>query len=228
MRRTMVAVLLAWQAIAAAQTAPPASRPVEALPPPGIVRVACVGDSITYGHTIKNRARDSYPARLGTLLGGSYAVWNFGVNGTTALASGDRPYVKRAPYAKALAFKPDVLIVGLGTNDSKPLNWVKSKDFVNDYKAILATFKAVNPAVKLYLVLPPPCFLQGDGSIRDAVLEKETVPMIRKIAADSGATVIDVRTPMTGKPELFPDSIHPNEAGAKIYAETVAAVLRAE
>ena len=221
-----LALVLTLRVFAAGQTTRPATQPAEPDPPPGVTRVACVGDSITYGQTIKNRARDSYPARLGVLLGDGFAVRNYGVNGTTALTGGDRPYVKRPVYAKALAFKPDVLIVGLGTNDSKPYNWGKSSEFVADYEAILAAFKQAKPTVKIYLVLPPPCFLEGDASIRDAVLEKETVPMLRKIAADVGATVVDVRTPMAGKPELFSDRIHPNEAGAKVYVDAVAAALR--
>ena len=224
---SVVACLVLMIGLAVGQT-PPTSRPAEPEPPAGAVRVACVGDSITYGQGIKDRTTNNYPARLGVLLGDGFAVRNFGVNGTTALTSGDRPYVKRPAHGKALAFKPDVLIVGLGTNDTKPQNWGKSAEFVADYKAILAAFEQAKPTVKIYVVLPPPCFLEGENSIRDAVLEKETVPMIRQIAADVGATVIDVRTPMADKRELFPDSIHPNAAGATLYAGTVAAALRAE
>ena len=43
------------------------------------VRVACVGNSITYGAGIKNRSHDSYPSVLGRLLGDKYWVKNFGV-----------------------------------------------------------------------------------------------------------------------------------------------------
>ena len=42
------------------------------------IRVACVGDSITYGSGIKFRSRDSYPAQLGRMLGekcGSPQFW---------------------------------------------------------------------------------------------------------------------------------------------------------
>ena len=37
------------------------------------IRVACMGDSITYGFCVAwNRSKDSYPAKLQTLLGSAY------------------------------------------------------------------------------------------------------------------------------------------------------------
>ena len=49
------------------------------------LRVACVGDSITYGHGIRDREHDTYPAILDSLLGDKFDVQNFGVSGTTTL-----------------------------------------------------------------------------------------------------------------------------------------------
>src|SRR5579885_3646478 len=62
------------------------------------IRVACVGDSITYGAGIKDREHNSYPAQLQKLLGDGYEVRNFGVNGRTLLSKGDLPYVKERTY----------------------------------------------------------------------------------------------------------------------------------
>jgi sialate O-acetylesterase len=42
------------------------------------VRIACVGNSVTYGYGIANRERDSYPAQLQRMLGEGYEVRNFG------------------------------------------------------------------------------------------------------------------------------------------------------
>lgn len=33
------------------------------------IKVACIGNSITYGYTIEDRDKDSYPAQLQALLG---------------------------------------------------------------------------------------------------------------------------------------------------------------
>lgn len=57
-------------------------------------RVACVGDSITYGAGIADRDRDSYPAQLASMLGDKWVVKNFGHSGATLLKNGDLPYVK--------------------------------------------------------------------------------------------------------------------------------------
>ena len=56
------------------------------------IRVACVGNSITYGAGIENRVKDSYPAQLGRMLGDRWETRNFGVSGATMLKKGDNPY----------------------------------------------------------------------------------------------------------------------------------------
>ena len=57
---------------------------------PSQTRIACVGDSITYGATIRDKSHDSYPAQLGTMLGRKYSVKNFGASGYTLQESCDR------------------------------------------------------------------------------------------------------------------------------------------
>ena len=57
------------------------------------VRVACVGDSITYGHGIKDRLHDAYPGVLSSMLGEKYDVRNFGVSGKTTMTGTEMPYV---------------------------------------------------------------------------------------------------------------------------------------
>lgn len=49
----------------------PPARAAEAGEP---VRVACVGDSITYGFTSSNAALHSYPSQLQNLLGDGYII----------------------------------------------------------------------------------------------------------------------------------------------------------
>lgn len=64
----------------------------------GQIKVACVGDSITYGsyHLTKR----NYPAVLSKMLGAGYCVNNFGFSGRTAMKDGDMPYVKDKNYKK--------------------------------------------------------------------------------------------------------------------------------
>src|SRR4051795_12206778 len=83
-------------------------RPIREADYSGIIRVACVGDSITYGYGIKDREHNSYPAQLGVLLGKRWEVRNFGINGATALKEGTRSYSDQPAYREALTFKPHV------------------------------------------------------------------------------------------------------------------------
>jgi lysophospholipase L1-like esterase len=196
------------------------------------VRVACVGDSITYGVCIQNWPYDSYPAALGRLLGTGWDVRNFGVSGATMLTKSDLPYVKQKTHDDAVAFAPDIVVIMLGTNDSKqrgdgnldsdnaPMNWSNKADFVPDYEAMIAEFRKANPAVKVYLCLPTPCF-PGRWGINEKTIHDEVIPLIRQVAKSANASIIDLNTALAGKPELFPDTVHPNAAGAKLMAETV-------
>ena len=79
------------------------------------IRVACVGDSITFGAGVKERNKNSYPKVLAGLLGEKYDVRNFGVNGATLLKKGNKPWWKLRAFKDATAFKPNVVIIKLGT-----------------------------------------------------------------------------------------------------------------
>ena len=148
------------------------------------IRLACVGDSITAGYGLANPGKDSYPAQLARLLGDGWEVRNFGVSGATMMHSGDMPYEKQAAHADALSWKPDVVVIALGTNDTKDWNIGSHPgDFEPSYRALIQRFRKANPAVKFFLCLPPPAFPEAMG-IRDSVLDKEILPKIRQIAKE--------------------------------------------
>src|SRR4051812_45583234 len=73
------------------------------------VRVACVGDSITFGHRVPDPEHNSYPAQLAAMLGDKWEVRNFGVNGATALKNGTKPYNEQPAFRDVLSFKPNVI-----------------------------------------------------------------------------------------------------------------------
>jgi lysophospholipase L1-like esterase len=200
----------------------------------GVVRLASIGDSITVGAGVSDRATKSYPTLLGQWLGAKWNVKNFGASGSTLLKKGNLPYWERPHFKKALAFKPDVAVVMLGTNDSKhgaknnpkiANNWQHKADFVDDYKALLAEFRKVNPNVKLYLCLPVPAFAPNRYGIDGMVIKDEIVPLVREVAALSKAQVIDLHRPLEGKPELLRDRVHPNDAGTRLIAAHIYRVL---
>lgn len=184
------------------------------------VRVACIGNSITFGAGIRNRSRDSYPSVLARMLGDSYWVKNFGVSARTMLNKGDHPYMNEPAYKNALAFNPNIVVIKLGTNDSKSFNWKYKADFMKDAQTMIDAFKGLPSQPKIYLCYPSKAYLTGDG-INDDIISKEIIPIIKKLAKKNDLSVIDLHTAMDGMPELFPDRIHPNEKGAQVMAKAV-------
>ena len=191
-----------------------------------VTRIACVGDSITYGAAIRDRANYCYPKVLGDLLGKEYTVRNYGVNGATLLKNGDRPYWKLGAFKQATDFGPNVVILKLGTNDTKPQNWGKAgKEYEADLRAMVTHFKSLPTKPTIYLCLPAPVY-QTRWGINEKTVKEGVIPVIRKVAKDEGLTVIDLYQALSGKPALFPDKIHPNAAGAKLMAQTIHTVLK--
>ena len=184
------------------------------------VRVACIGNSITFGAGIRNRSRDRYPSVLARMLGDNYWVKNFGVSARTMLNKGDHPYMNEPAYKNALAFNPNIVVIKLGTNDSKSFNWKYKADFMKDAQTMINAFKGLPSQPKIYLCYPSKAYLTGDG-INDDIISKEIIPMIKKLAKKNDLSVIDLHTAMDGMPELFPDRIHPNEKGAQVMAKAV-------
>jgi len=190
-------------------------------------RVACVGDSITYGSGIADRARDSYPAQLERILkeyDTSWEVDNFGVSGATLLTRGDLPYIRQGAYSSALASNPDIVIIKLGTNDSKPQNWQYRDEYIPNYVAMIDAFRALPSHPEVWICKPVPAFYVN-FSIRPTVIHDEILPMIDEIAALKDTPVFDLYTALEPHGDLFPDGIHPNAEGAGLMAEFIAPFL---
>lgn len=188
------------------------------------IRVACVGNSITYGHGIKDRFHDSYPAVLGRLLGDRYKVGNFGVSGRTLLSKGDHPYIKEQAYHDALAFNPDIVVFKLGTNDSKPYNWVYKDEFKADMQSLIQSFQNLETKPEIIVCLPLP----GDNDhwkINDSTITTAIIPYIKQVAKKMKLKVIDLHTFFIPYKHLLPDGVHPNEDGAAMMAAEVSKAI---
>jgi lysophospholipase L1-like esterase len=192
----------------------PLNRPVREADYPKPIRVACVGDSITFGFGIKDRARDSYPAQLQMLLGSNWQVMNFGFNGATLLKHGTRPYSRLPVYREAISFKPDVVIIKLGTNDTNQKDWpLHREDFISDYLELIHNFRELETRPRIYLCLPVPLFRdRGRDYDTDRILTEEVIPKIRAVARKAHIPVIDLHTEFADKAEMFPMAFSPTPA----------------
>lgn len=186
------------------------------------ITVACLGDSITFGAGVKTDER--WSSCLAQKLGPQYKIENCGVSGRTLLDKGDYPYTKDGAYKRALALKPDVAIIALGTNDSKPQNWRHKEDFSSNYKALIKSLRAANPQVKIYCLQAVPAYLPP-GSISDVSIRGEINPLIAAVAKEMKCELIDLYTPLLGKKELLPDQVHPNATGHALMASNICAAL---
>lgn len=187
------------------------------------VKVACVGNSITYGSGIADREKDSYPVKLQQMLGDKYLVDNFGKPGATLLNKGHRPYMQQKEFKDALAFAGDIVVIHLGINDTDPRNWPNYRDyFIRDYRALIDSFRVVNPKCRILIArLTPiadrhPRFESGTRDWHD-----EIQLAIENIAKYANVQLIDFHEPLYPYPYLLPDAVHPNAEGAAILAKTV-------
>ncbi|MCH7401136.1 GDSL-type esterase/lipase family protein [Belliella kenyensis] len=187
------------------------------------VKVACVGNSITQGPGRDHP--DSYPLQLQELLGKDYLVKNFGVSGRTLLKNGDFPYWNEPQFEEVKAFFPEILIIKLGTNDSKPQNWKFKDEFKNDYIALVNTIKESMPENgRVYICIPVPVAKDNWG-INEKVMVEDIKPLLLEIAVSTQANLIDLHTPLSMHPELLPDGVHPNKEGLGIMAKTIASEI---
>lgn len=187
------------------------------------VKVACVGNSITYGLGIENREHDSYPAQLQRLLGENYVVDNFGKSGATLLNKGHRPYMKQEEFHKAVAFGGDIVVIHLGINDTDPRDWPDYRDyFVRDYLALIDSFRMANPKARILIARMTPIadrHPRFESGTRD--WHGEIQLAIETVAACAGAQLIDFHEPLYHYPFMLPDAVHPTAEGAGILAHVV-------
>ena len=183
-------------------------------------KVACVGDSITWGFTIVNRSKYSYPAVLQQLLGEGFEVRNFGHNDAAARFDADTPYVSKKAYRDSLAWEPDIVLLMLGTNDTKPWNW-NPGIFREDYLRLVESYLALPSHPRVVLVAPIRIFKLIPVTILNPdVLEEGVRPAIRDIAAQKGLQLIDLYD-LFDSPRFCRDGVHPQRDGARLLAEAL-------
>lgn len=196
----------------------------------GQIRVACVGDSITYGFMVRNWRKNNYPSILNELLGKAYCVNSFSYTNRTAVKNGDYPLVNEKVYKQSLDFNPDIVIILLGTNDSKENNW-NADQFVADYGEMIESYLALESSPKVYVILPPPVFEIGGKvlyQIRKSVIEEELIPAVKRIAEIKNVGCIDMYKAFEDRKDMFCDGVHPNAKGSRLFAQIVYETIKSD
>ena len=185
-------------------------------------KVACVGDSITWGFTILNPGKHGYPAVLQRHLGSEYEVRNFGYNDAAARFDAETPYVRKRVYHDSLEWEPDIVILMLGTNDTKPWNW-DPEIFRRDYARLVDSYLALPTHPQVVLVAPIRIFRVIRVPIialNPDVLEEGVRPAIREIAGEKGLQLVDLYD-LFDSPRYCRDGIHPQRHGARMLADAI-------
>ena len=187
------------------------------------IKVACVGNSITYGTGVAEREKNAYPVKLQQMLGDKYEVGNFGKPGATLLNKGHRPYTQQQEYKDALAFAGDIVVIHLGINDTDPRNWPNYRDeFIGDYRSLMQSFREVNPKARFLIARMTPLsdrHFRFESGTRD--WHEEIQLAIECIAKAEDVQLIDFHEPLYPYPYILEDAVHPNVEGAAILAKTV-------
>lgn len=189
-------------------------------------RIACVGDSITYGAGLAAPVTRSYPARLAERFPtGRVVVGNFGAPGRTLLRDSDHPYLRTSEFRAATAFAPNAVVVLLGANDTRPPNRPKLGEFKRDAADLVRRFQALPSRPMVFVALPTPAWENPHG-VDGSLLREFVILRWCEVAAECRAHVIDLHTPLLGVRDRFPDGVHPNEEGARAIATLVYEGLR--
>ena len=199
------------------------------------VHVACVGDSITYGCTLPLFFLFRYPACLRRRLGRDVQVGAFAVNDRTLQNTGNKPYRKERAFRQSKRFRPDTVVILLGTNDSKRCNWRSPETFKKEYLDLIGEYRSLREGPRVLVCTPPCAFLPVSRPFyltNDADLDRipEIAETVRRIAEEDNLELIDLYALTEGRRELFgPDGLHPSVRGAEAIAEEVCrCILRQE
>jgi lysophospholipase L1-like esterase len=200
--------------------APTLARPGAAARP---IRITCVGASDVSSPT--PYGTPNWPDYIASLLGYEYTITNCGASGTTMIQQGNAPYWNTQQYTNGINSAPDIVIIMLGSNDSKPYNWVYQTNYTPDYEQMINQYRNLPSHPRIYLATLLTVYGAGNYDITDPIVTGQLCPIIKQIAFDEGLPVVDINAATKNMPQNFPDNVHPDIAGAKVVAQTYFSAL---
>ncbi|NCB33010.1 MAG: lipase [Erysipelotrichia bacterium] len=207
------------------------SAPTDSIEPSAVpVRtgtVVCVGDSITYGAGVSETLEtETWPIQLQNMLGSDYNVINCGINGRTLLKEGDYPYTENPAYQVSLTSDADIVLIMLGTNDSKPQNW-NAELYEAELCEMIRIYQALDSSPDVYAMTCPDVIVsegQNSGSfgVDQSVVEEQLPDLIQRASETAGAGLIDIYSLTKDRADCFSlDGVHTNAEGNRIIAQAV-------
>jgi len=204
-------------------------------------RIACIGNSITFGARLTDPETASYPAVLSALIAENgylnHEIKNFGIGGATMLRFGI-PNLWRI-LDSLQYFRPDIVVIEAGTNETvgaPRLNWEHISEFEKDYSDYITAIKKINPECSIIICSPLDMVLETKDltqARKDDLSGRrpriwELRERIKKIAAKEHVFFLDLTKPFKGRPDLMTttDGVHPNQDGYLYLATLVFDYMR--
>jgi lysophospholipase L1-like esterase len=185
--------------------------------------VACVGNSITEGYGIDWGVK-KYPDHLQDLMQPGDSVANFGTSGKMFYKESGESYWVQGKIKEALAFPADIVVIELGTNESKLFYYTYYNVTVDmlkpSYEDLLDTFAHLPTHPEIYATLQPYSNNESWG-IMDSTIVKYINPLIKETSVEKGVNIIDLHTLFQTPAWFLDDSVHPNPTGAQELAKIV-------
>lgn len=197
----------------------------------GVVRVACVGDSLTGSSCVtcscpRKVGIERWPTLLRRLLGSRYAVANYGVSERSASS-----YWRTRAFAQAQSFRAHVVLIMLGTNDARLLgqhrrnrSWwhFDGPRYVHDLRELARVFR--RQGARVVLMTPPPVWHEGPTQVQSLVVNGLLPALVREAArAADGVEVLSIfEAARRQSPMIACDGLHLGAAGQLVVANAVA------
>ena len=187
------------------------------------LRVACIGDGVTYGQGLHDRETESYPAQLGALLGEGWKVQNFGAIDATVLREVDASYRNQPQWEGVQRFVPHIVIVMLGMHATSDAHWEHRAEIKADYLDMLEKLRRMPSGPRIWLCTPMPV-ARNVQAVSAKRIAEDIVPLMHEIADEVFLPVIDLHSLLAAQPGVML-ATRPTAFGSRRIAEIVHAEI---
>lgn len=183
------------------------------------LRVACVGDSTTWGTHATRADGVTYPDYLAKLGRRTLQVRNSGVGATTLLRRSGHAWCDTEEFERTIAFHPDIVVIMFGVNEIAHPDLLDG--FLPDALWLVGQFSSAIPDVRIFIATPTPLAPAVEQRLKNSELATKIIPVWRQVAQMTGCEVIEVNQSYPPTLDFLPDGIHPNAKGNRLIAELV-------
>lgn len=175
------------------------------------LKIACVGDSITYGLYVEN-SENTYPSTLQRLLGDKGVVGNFGLSNASVIPGSELCYSDTNVFADSKSYNADIYLLMIGTNDAKEQNWRTVGEFSSAYRMLIKEYQKIGQVV---LLLPVTLYNEHvDPGESDPLKLQVIREEIKNIGKELHLKVIDTVEVTDDRSMYLSDGVHLNDNGA--------------